>query len=423
MPLDISQANAKETDAISVLAGLAFNVQPCFMFEHIQARYTNTPSTGPGFYESGIIASVMSFWSSKSHDALVEKLETYRIIVFLLSGIYCREIVRAMRFDWSILAGKRGCRWGGILLYFRCRYFAIIPLVCSAVVVCLPPDTINLNTEYVKEGTFVISNAAGFFILSVRVSSIWKHRCVGLAMSSMGWVSSGLVLYALSIIKGVFSAPAPLFTITAFFLLWSSILVVLNILGSVRALKRRMYPSKIQQIYKRRGSLYALHREKAIYCLIPWVAQVMVAGVGFACIDPQDILIQLVSLVSFVVIAICANRTFQQMVLEGTCCPMSFIPASLYQVVDFFSHCRHDQPLASKAASLHQDTNYPASFTTQSMGGPRMENDGIELTVFTNSPLRKPEPALSPSSQQSSGSLSTGNSSTKRHSRCSSYSR
>ncbi|KAI0785744.1 hypothetical protein C8Q75DRAFT_307827 [Abortiporus biennis] len=202
----------------------------------------------------------MSFWSSKSHDALVEKLETYRIIVFLLSGIYCREVVRAMRFDWSILTGKRGCRWGGILLYFRCRYFAIIPLA-----------------EYVKEGTFVISNAAGFFILSVRVSSIWKHRYVGLAMSSMGWVSSGLVLYALSIIKGVFSARAPLFTITAFFLFWSSILVVLNILGSIRALKRRMYPSKIQQIYKRRGSLYALHREKAIYCLIPWVAQTMVA--------------------------------------------------------------------------------------------------------------------------------------------------
>lgn len=40
-----------------------------------------------------------------------------------------RDFFQSLVFDWRILSGRRGCRWGGFLFYFVCRYLSFVPIL------------------------------------------------------------------------------------------------------------------------------------------------------------------------------------------------------------------------------------------------------------------------------------------------------
>jgi len=226
--------------------------------------------------------------------------------------------------------------------------------------------------------------------------------------------NGGICLYVLSIMKGAFSTPHAQDTISIFLMIWSTTLLILSIAGLLRANRRKDFPTDIPRDYSGEPTWNMLLREKAWLFVFMWMAQMVTSIVGFVGHDPQYLLIQTVSIMAFVIIAVCANECFQDMARRSRSCPMTLVPGSIVRRVRYFDQffpCRSTDSRGEPRSGCHIEST---SRTRTTLDNQEQTSSPIELKLFkevdyADADLKPPPPTASfgpPSPSTSSAPLS-----------------
>ncbi|KAF8580397.1 hypothetical protein K439DRAFT_1662805 [Ramaria rubella] len=95
-------------------------------------------------------------------------------VIHFVTGVYAWEIAVNIRFDWSIISGKRRFRWP-MVLYFACRYLMLFALV-GILIALNATSELNCQALYTFNqfaGNAAIGLASTLFML--RTIAVW-HR-------------------------------------------------------------------------------------------------------------------------------------------------------------------------------------------------------------------------------------------------------
>ncbi|KAI0683995.1 hypothetical protein BC835DRAFT_674847 [Cytidiella melzeri] len=87
------------------------------------------------------------------------------------------EVLQSLPFDWKIISGRRGCRWGAAIIYFPLRSLSMLYFACSILLLYPPPwqPKHASDVRYVIESAAMISRTCAYHILALHMSSVWNR--------------------------------------------------------------------------------------------------------------------------------------------------------------------------------------------------------------------------------------------------------
>ncbi|TCD61628.1 hypothetical protein EIP91_008152 [Steccherinum ochraceum] len=125
----------------------------------------------------------MSYWYEDTPEALRKKLDIARIMTFMLTGVFSREIIVAFHHDWNIIRGRKCCGVTGASLYFLCRHITTAALGMGVTSVAY--NVTGMSSEamtiivHIRQGLIFMANVLAYQIFVIRVTAIWRHQVVG----------------------------------------------------------------------------------------------------------------------------------------------------------------------------------------------------------------------------------------------------
>ncbi|KAI9059904.1 hypothetical protein FKP32DRAFT_1679439 [Trametes sanguinea] len=103
------------------------------------------------------------------------KLSGGVIIANLATGYSCMSFLSAFHWDWSLVKGRVGCRPGAFMVYFGCRYLAILSMVSTIAYLNAFAVTSLYPLRYLAQLTGGIALGLAYSVLLIRIAAIFEN--------------------------------------------------------------------------------------------------------------------------------------------------------------------------------------------------------------------------------------------------------
>ncbi|KAF8487275.1 hypothetical protein DFH94DRAFT_20755 [Russula ochroleuca] len=142
-------------------------------------------------------------------DPAVEAADGFILLKFwhVVDGIFIWEFITTLDFEWSIIRGRRRCRWT-IWVYSLSRVAALAAVVANLVL-------LNLNTPVDCQLSAILEMlpaymalAAASFLLVLRIVAIWRGNMVAVVIAAIVWaINSAFLIQGVSRLRYASEAP------------------------------------------------------------------------------------------------------------------------------------------------------------------------------------------------------------------------
>ncbi|KAH8103451.1 hypothetical protein BXZ70DRAFT_730992 [Cristinia sonorae] len=298
----------------------------------------------------------MSFWHENTREARLQKIEVYRVVTYFIAGVFLREMIFALRYDWNLIRGRKHTGIPIAVLYFLCRHITTASLFTGLASRTRPVTGFSVEVmsvlAHVKQGLTLMGHVLAYQILVVRVVAIWRHMVVGWFLYIVMLVLWILNLYASTQIKGAYENSHLTLGIGLTMSTLNSSLLILCIVGLIRAHRNEDFPTaQPTDGYRGQSTLYMLYSEGAYYFVIVWCFQISITTIDLVNFDPQRSILGVFGTVVLAVFSMCACRVHQDMVNRSKISPMAHTP-SLPLTIATLVQDHRDDSVSIRSASI-----------------------------------------------------------------------
>ncbi|GJE98196.1 hypothetical protein PsYK624_144190 [Phanerochaete sordida] len=320
-------------------------------------------------------------------------LDGTTICVLLWSGLYLWEIVRALPFNWMVISGKKGCRWGIFVLYLPFRTLAALSFVFAIIGVFPPqwqPRSV-LTLHYVGESVNMVARLMVYHMLTIQVAALWKTWAVSYPLVAGMLAVWAVSIFCISRIRTEWGSTVMLKLFTICLLCLSTAIFALFVAGLIRARVQSRF--NMNRRYSQMSPLAMLWSERVQFIVPLWVAQVIDSATKLAADRITGV--SAIGITCYIVIIVSGGRAFQHMVNNSNVCPMTRVPCLISSVVrstksrsksaDFtdgslITRLSQERPQSASAARSHA----PKRTSGATTGKRAVQTDVIELETLSS---------------------------------------
>lgn len=270
--------------------------------------------------------------SSDGAQHISSSLDGTTICVLLWSGVYLWEIIRALPFNWMVISGQKGCRWGILALYLPFRTLAAVSFAFAIIGVFPPqwqPRSVH-TLHFVGESVNMVARIMVYHMLMIQVAALWKTWSISYPLVAGMLAVWAVTIFCISRIRTEWGATMMLKVFTICCLCISTAIFALFVAGLIRARAQGRF-NPLTRKCSQMSPLAMFWAERVQFVVPLWVAQVVDSSTKLAADRITGA--SAVGITCYIVIVVCGGRAFQHMVNHSTTCPMTRVPCLLSSVV------------------------------------------------------------------------------------------
>ncbi|KAH9949311.1 hypothetical protein B0H21DRAFT_820302 [Amylocystis lapponica] len=301
--------------------------------------------------------------------------EATRIIVHLVSGFSCWDLAIYLPLDWSIISGKRGCKWGYLFLYAPCQYLTLMAVLAAL---------FNLNTHWFYDNSTVvnifqittaISMGLSLTIMTERVSSIWKNYYISSTLGVLHSIMWAVVVKSLSRFPEIWRDYDTFVAMYCTVAVISTLSLTLGVLGLV--VKRKLDDTYEPGVL---GLLRHLRRNGTFFLFAVWAAELLSGVMGIVLQDACPPLEFVTGFTGYIVVMMCASHTYRDMIRHSRRCPVTHFCVVYYAVRTAMAHMFGFGPVVYGVQVASSSTVCPYSGSNVK-GKNRQETGHVEIAL------------------------------------------